>query len=212
MHGSWLVSYIILWVVVALLILLVLGLAREIGLLHRRLAAPGAVMTDEGLKIDEPAPGFQALQLPEGREVEFTPAGATDAVIVFLSTECGICRELMPGLMRGWAEWKDRVRIALVCEGDENAVRKFQDETGVVNLPLFVDPNAAIRTSYGISSTPHAFLLGRSGTVRLKGGVNSRDDIDRMVEGEARLANGQTVIAEPTRDARDEGVPASASY
>src|SRR5262245_57818045 len=50
------VSYIVLWVLVAVLSLVVLALVRQIGVLHDRIAPTGALMLAKGLTVGEPAP------------------------------------------------------------------------------------------------------------------------------------------------------------
>lgn len=150
----------------------------------------------KGFRIGDLAPDFQALQLPQAQQLDFPSRGQGDALVIFLSTGCRACQDLLPGIMRGWDEWRQKLRIAIVCEGDEADVRNFAAGAGT-SLAIFADPKAAIRASYGNPSTPHAFLVGENGAVRLKGIVNSRDDIDRLVEGQARLMGGRPVIADP---------------
>ena len=52
------VSHLLLWVVVLVLGVAVLALARQVGVLHERIAPMGALMMDSGPKVGELAPSF----------------------------------------------------------------------------------------------------------------------------------------------------------
>ena len=50
------VSNILLWGLLIALAFAVMGLVRQIGVLHGRLAPAGALMVDKGVAVNEPAP------------------------------------------------------------------------------------------------------------------------------------------------------------
>ena len=51
-------SHIALWVMSALLFVTVIGIVRQIGLLHRRIAPAGARMTNAGPEVGSDLPGL----------------------------------------------------------------------------------------------------------------------------------------------------------
>ena len=53
MDGTLLISYAILWALVIFLSLLVFALARQVGVLHERVAPAGALMPTNGPKVGE---------------------------------------------------------------------------------------------------------------------------------------------------------------
>jgi methylamine dehydrogenase accessory protein MauD len=57
------VSTVLLWLAVGVLALLVLALARQVGVLHERVAPLGALMLDQGPKVGERAPIFEVKDL-----------------------------------------------------------------------------------------------------------------------------------------------------
>lgn len=196
MQNTWLASYVALWILVLILCVLFLGLAREIGTLHRRIGAPGALLTDEGLDIGARVAGFTAREVPSGRDIEFRRPTDHETLVVFISPHCGPCRELLPSLTRGWTDWSKVVRPLIVCEGTEQDVQSFAERMKVT-FPMLADPLSEIHTSFGRPSTPYAFLLNSEGIVKLKGIVNSRDDIDRLIDGQARLHGGREIVSLP---------------
>jgi thiol-disulfide isomerase/thioredoxin len=87
MSGAWLVSYVMLWVAVAVLGLAVVALARQIGVLHARVAPMGTHFAGEGPELDTPAPDV-------GLDWAVSPL----TLVAFTSPTCTVCRELRPSL------------------------------------------------------------------------------------------------------------------
>src|SRR5215470_15994374 len=75
MAEALIVSNAVLWVVVLALCAIVFALARQIGVLHERIAPAGALMLKRGLKIGEPAPTMTLTDV-DGRII---PIGTTSA-------------------------------------------------------------------------------------------------------------------------------------
>jgi len=63
MHDALAISQVVLWVVVVILAATVLALARQIGVLHERIAPMGALTIDKGPKIGDAAPVFERPDL-----------------------------------------------------------------------------------------------------------------------------------------------------
>ena len=95
--GTWIASYVVLWVAVVVLGVAVVALARQIGVLHARLAPLGVHFAGEGPEPGTPAP------LPE-----LFPYGAADlTLVVFTSPTCVVCAALRPSfdaLARGYPD------------------------------------------------------------------------------------------------------------
>lgn len=198
MHGPWLVSYVALWVVVVLLTLLLLGLARELGTLRLHLGPSGALVSDEGLDIGSKAADFVATEIPTGREISFHAANERSGLLVFISPNCPPCRNLLPGLAAGMSTWERWTTVRVICEGDGNQVKRLREYLHV-DLPLLADPLSRIRDAYGQPPTPYAFLIGTDGTVALKGIVNTREDVERLLEHQGRLPYQHEAIARESR-------------
>ena len=63
------IALILLWAVVMALGIVVVALARQIGILFERVAPMGALMTDSGPKIGEASPKFALQALGTGKPV-----------------------------------------------------------------------------------------------------------------------------------------------
>jgi thiol-disulfide isomerase/thioredoxin len=86
--GVWLASYVVLWLLVALLAFAVVVLLRQIGVLHARLAPMGTHFGGEGLEVGVVAP-----------KLGFDYERSVLTLIVFTSASCQICAALKPSLV-----------------------------------------------------------------------------------------------------------------
>jgi thiol-disulfide isomerase/thioredoxin len=86
--GIWLASYVVLWLLVALLAFAVVVLLRQIGVLHARLAPMGTHFAGEGLDVGVVAP-----------KLGFDYERSVLTLIAFTSPTCQICAALKPSLV-----------------------------------------------------------------------------------------------------------------
>ena len=92
-----LVSNLVLWVLVVVLALVVLALARQVGILHERVAPAGALQPIEGPKVGEVTEPMKLRDL-EGRGVTIggpDPNGLA-TLVLFISPTCPVCKSTRP--------------------------------------------------------------------------------------------------------------------
>ena len=102
----WVISYVALWVTVAVLALAVLALLRQVGVLHARLRPIGVHPAGEGLEMGDLAPA-----LPDH---DYSHTGLT--LVAFTSPTCTICAGLLPGL-HAMASQYDDVDVKVIDHG-----------------------------------------------------------------------------------------------
>lgn len=180
MSGWWLTSYVVIWILVIGLVLLLLGLARELGMLRGKLDSQFSTPNEIGLAMGSEAPTFAATAEPSGHQVRFPGSTAEQSLLVFVSQHCLPCQELMPVISSNWKDWKRYADLLVLCEGDPEDVKRFGTTFGET-LQLIADPNGAIREAFGNPPTPFAFLVDSSSHIRWKGVVNKREDIERQL-------------------------------
>ena len=92
-----LVSNAVLWVLVIVLALVVLALARQVGILHERVAPAGALQPTEGPKVGELTEAMRLEDL-EGGSVVIGGAhpDALATFVLFISPTCPVCKSLVP--------------------------------------------------------------------------------------------------------------------
>src|SRR2546428_6851761 len=99
MTQALLVSNAVLWMVVVLLACVVAALARQIGVLHERVAPAGALMVGKGPAVGEPAPVVRALDLGGTvHDVGGPSAAGRSTPLFFLSPTCPGGKTLVPVL------------------------------------------------------------------------------------------------------------------
>jgi len=175
------VSNVLLWILLAAVAFAVMGLVRQIGVLHGRLAPAGALMMDKGVAVNEAAPQVTASDR-NGRPVNFGYAGEKNQLLFFLSPTCPICKSLLPAIKSIAKEQADRLDVVFISDGDMDAQQKLIREQKLEDATYVVGPEVGM--TYQIGKLPYAALIDKTGTLRAKGLVNSREHLDSLFEVE----------------------------
>ena len=172
------VSQILSWIVILGLGLALLALARQVGVLHVRLAPAGALLTGKGPVVGEPAPVLDAVTL-DGAPLTIGKALAKGRMqlLLFVSPHCPLCKELIP-IAKNFAK-TEKMDIVFVGDDDAHEQRAMIARLDMTGIP-FVNSSIVGRT-FHVDRLPHAVLIGDSGTVLSKGLVNSREHLESLV-------------------------------
>jgi methylamine dehydrogenase accessory protein MauD len=177
------ISNLVLWALVLALALVVAALARQLGVLHERLAPVGALATARGPAVGEPAPVLLAASLAGGALPIGGPAPAP-TLLFFLSPTCPVCETLLPTLLRVAAEESPRVRLVLASDGEPAEHRAFVRARGLDPGAYVVSAELGLR--FEVAKLPYAVLLDEAGVVRAKGLVNTREHLESLFEAWAQ--------------------------
>jgi methylamine dehydrogenase accessory protein MauD len=174
------VSQIILWIVVVVLAVTVAALARQIGVLHERVAPLGALSTRTAVDVGQTAPEFDVIDLA-GRSVH-VGGHRTDGrsqLLLFVSPSCPMCKKLLP-VARSFARSERRgVAIVVMGDGDRLAHEAMIREHRLEDVPFALAPIVGI--NLGIGRLPHAVLIDAQGVICSKGIVNSREHLESLL-------------------------------
>jgi len=168
----------VLFAMVIALTVAVFALARQVGVLFERIAPMGALVNDSGPKIGQPSPQFQLASLTGPEAVTIGPRAGRSTLVFFLSPTCPVCKKLLPILKSartGEAGWLD---IVLASDGAEEKLTRFIDTAELGAFP-FVN-STELGLAYRVSRLPFAVLLDADGTIRSKGLINSREQLDSL--------------------------------
>jgi methylamine dehydrogenase accessory protein MauD len=161
------------------LFLVVVAMARQIGLLHRRLRPAGARMTDAGLGIGEQAPEIKEVDL-QGQEMTLGSHRGKQTLLVFISVGCSSCVELAPALRSLWKTERMTLEILLVAlSGDKATNREFVTQHKLSDIPWVVSENVGLE--YRVANPPYAVLVDEWGVVRAKGIVNHLEHLESLL-------------------------------
>lgn len=188
-----LTSQILLWIAVIVLGVLVAALARQVGILHERIAPAGALTLHQKVKVGDTATPM-VLSALDGASV--TVGGQRDGrsqLIFFVSPDCPVCKSLLPvfkSAAKAEASWMDAL---LASDGDESAQRRMVVDLGLAGTPFVL--SEALGRSFGVSKLPYAVLLDETGRVASLGLINSREHLESLFEAkERRVASIQEFL------------------
>jgi Redoxin len=172
MTGIWLVSYIIMWVVLAVLVSAVFALYHYFGQLYLNSEQGRSEMgPDVGMRIPE-----LELRSIDGTNVTFPGGG--EALIAFVDVECDLCSELLPQLRQFALERRDIAAIAIVA-GTEESVTRFTAPVRS-SISVVVDARSRYAVRCGVSAYPFVVAVDREGVVVAKALANDRRDLERV--------------------------------
>jgi len=180
MTEALLISNIVLWCLVIALALLVFALARQVGVLHERVAPAGALLPTSGPKVGETTQAGTYRDLHgETVTVGGPAADGRASLVLWISPTCPVCRGLVP-TARSMAR-DERLRLVFASDGDRVEQHlNYVNDLRITDYPYVVSQELGIR--YAVSKLPFAILIGPDGTLRSKGLVNTREHLESLVE------------------------------
>lgn len=170
------VSQILSWVVILGLGVALLALARQVGVLHVRVAPAGALMTGKGPMVGEAAPVIDAVTL-EGAAVAIGKPMDGKQLLLFVSPHCPLCKELIP-IAKNFAR-TEKLDIVFIGDDQESEQRAMIARLEMGGL-AFVN-SSIIGRAYHVDRLPHAALIGEDGRLLSKGLVNSREHLESLI-------------------------------
>jgi methylamine dehydrogenase accessory protein MauD len=178
---AFVISQVTLWVLVSALSLVVLALARQIGVLHARIGPTGALMLAKGLKVGEAAPLIDVSDA-DGRAHTIGAPGdeGRSTLLMFVSPTCPICKALLPVLTSSRRDEQDWLEIILASDGERTSHTEFRREHGLELFPYVI--SSTLGMAYQINRLPYAVLLDDQGVVLARGIINSREHLESLFE------------------------------
>ncbi len=200
------ISNLVLWVLVIGLALLVLALARQVGVLHERVAPAGALLPTNGPKVGELTSALELAALDGGTvTIGGEQSGPGAMLVLFISPTCPVCKSLVPTAKSLVKSERGRLRLAFASDGAEDDKqleqhRAYVRDLGIDGFPYVI--SLQLGMTYQVSKLPFALLIGNDGILKSKGLVNSREHLESLLESmDSGVASIQEFVA---REAPDE--------
>lgn len=183
MIGALIASQILLGVVVLALGVVCFALARQVGVLHERIAPAGALSVNQRLKVGDAAPAL-SLTAIDGRAVAVGDKTGSQ-LYFFLSPDCPICKTLLPVVRSIAAAESGWLKIILASDGgDAERHREFQLREKLGEFPYVL--SEPLGRSFGVGKLPYAVLIDDAGKIAGMGIVNSREHLESLFEAKER--------------------------
>ena len=205
MNGFFLAAFGLQWAAIIGLSLLMLGLLRQVGMLHERLGPVGALTLSGGAKVGETAPAFELPSLTGGDvRVGGIAADGRSTLVFFLSPTCPMCKSMLPVLLSVARENAATARLVFASDGDEAAQMKMIVQQKLGDYPFVLSTD--LGRAHGVGKLPYAVLLGTDGKVAAKGLVNNREHVESLFEAERTgIASIQDYMARREANATTTG-------
>jgi methylamine dehydrogenase accessory protein MauD len=172
------VSVILLWVAVLFLAVLLWAISRQVGVLFERVAPMGALVTDSGPAVGSASPMFNLTGI-QSEPVQIGGEQNTNSLVFFLSPTCPVCKKLLPVLKSVARDEQQSLRIVLASDGEVTEHLQFVQQQGLGSMPYVL--STPLGMEYRVSRLPYAVLLDKQGVVVSKGLVNSREQLDSLL-------------------------------
>ncbi|WP_430009926.1 methylamine dehydrogenase accessory protein MauD, partial [Methylophaga lonarensis] len=173
-------SNVLLWAAFLALAALMLGVIRQVGLLHERSAPLGAMMVDKGPDVGERSPVFNAKTFQDDEPLligrALTPGRAS--LLMFTGPSCPICAKLLP-IIRSVAA-AEGADVVLISDGTAAEHRQFLRDHPLKDERYVVSPEIGMR--YQVSKVPYGVLLDADGVIKGKGLCNTREHVESLFE------------------------------
>jgi methylamine dehydrogenase accessory protein MauD len=178
METALIASNFLLWLLVILLLVIVFALARQIGVLHERVAPVGALMPMNGPKIGERVEPITAQAL-DGTSITIGESMEDNIFIYFLSPGCPVCKSLLP-VVQEIEKQESGVTVRYASDGETaSAHERYATEQGIPVSNYLLSRELGI--SLGVNKLPFAALINRDGVLRARGLVNNREHLESLL-------------------------------
>ncbi len=188
------VGQVLAWLVILILGVALLALARQVGVLHMRVAPAGALQTSGGPAVGGKAPAIPAKTLDGQDVVVGGPAsGVPLRLLMFVSATCPLCKNIIPAA-RSFAR-DERVELTFVGDDDIAVQRAMVEAQGLAGFRFVNGPQ--VGQAFEVAKLPYAVLLDADGAILSKGLVNSREHLESLIVAhELGIATVQDYIAQ----------------
>ena len=175
---SLIISQVVSWLVIAGLVLALLALARQVGVLHMRVAPSGALTTAGGPAVGSGSPVIEADDI-NGRHVHIGGPARDKPLrlLMFVSAMCPLCKGLIP-VAKSFAR-DERLDLTFVGDDDAATQRKLITQQGLEAYTFVNGPD--VGQAFAVGKLPYAVLMDADGVVLSKGLVNSREHLESLI-------------------------------
>ncbi|GAN95054.1 methylamine utilization protein MauD [Komagataeibacter europaeus] len=192
-------TFLVIWQVVLAIVALGLAaglfaLARQIGILHERLAPIGPQAAHQGLDVGQSVPRLVMRTLAGA---PFVIGGPLDAgrrmMVIFVAPDCPVCKRVVP-LARAIAG-EQGLDLVLVGDGAEPELKEMAARPDMAGLTLVTGVELSLVLQ--VNRLPTLVIIDDHATILAKDIVNTRRQIEAAVQSsEAGAKNAGNVTKE----------------
>jgi methylamine dehydrogenase accessory protein MauD len=193
-------SQVALWVALLILSVVCIALARQIGVLHQRIAPAGALSLPQPLKLGDATPQMTLSGL-DGSPVKIGGArSGRSQLLLFISPDCTVCEALLPALRSAHGAERGWLDIVLASDGAQEKHAEFVRDKGLAKFPYVLSEQ--LGRSFGVAKLPYAVLIDEAGKLTATGLVNTREHLESLfIAKESGVSSIQQFLSQDQRRA-----------
>jgi methylamine dehydrogenase accessory protein MauD len=177
-------SQIALWMALLILGVVCIALARQVGVLHQRIAPAGALALRQPLKVGELTPEMTLNGLDGSAVRVGGTRGGRSQLLLFLSPDCTVCEALLPAVRSAQGAERAWLDIVLASDGEPETHAQFVRDKGLSKFPYVLSEH--LGRSFGVAKLPYAVLIDELGKLSATGLVNTREHLESLFVAKER--------------------------
>jgi AhpC/TSA family len=162
MTGTWIAAFVALWILLAAVAGVVLGVLRRtlvaLDRVEARVRLASVIHPGDGLEMGEQAPRVVG-RTSAGRHVSWE-FGGSPSLVLFLGAHCRPCHDLAHA-MRTASGVRGDTKLRIVVDDSDDG-RKLAE-----GLPgqILYQSNSSVARAFKTVTTPHAFAISKNGSI-----------------------------------------------
>lgn len=142
----------------------------------------GLISLKTGAQLIQRAPDF-ALPTVTGETLELSKYRGKVVLLAFWNMTCPTCQKKMPLLQKAF-DREDTNKISIITvhgPGREAAIKSYCSSQGLT-LPVLLDIQGDVGSSYGVMQLPATFVLDQSGVIRsIDPEFETQEELDKLI-------------------------------
>ncbi len=162
------------------LLLLMLGLSRELGLVLVRLGPQAPREIRSGPEPGAAAPALEVTSI-DGRVRTLRPQDRKKHLVLFITPNCGMCADLIPAIPSFARAYAGLTDVSVVIMGPSDEPNQ-EIASLLARADIFVASDAELATEMEIQTAPFGLLVDEAGIVQSAGLVNNQAHLEALLE------------------------------
>lgn len=184
MQSIFLVSYALLWILVALISFAFLEVLRQIGQLRKQVGDAGALIVQSAMEAGQPLPELEAVSYTSLRPADWDTYLRTETgVVLVFSTRCSTCRDVAQDVTGYVMSERKKVSVVIIMVGEFREAKEFLISTHLPPDLVVIDEEGITLQKLGIKWTPTAMIV-HNNTVGKVAVINDIEQIDGLLYSE----------------------------
>jgi peroxiredoxin len=183
--AAFLLSYVVLWLLVAVETLVLIGLVHAVHRMAGEGSAKPAPPDERSAMVGQQLPRFTVMT-QDGRQVDSNQFLGRPTVLLFVSPDCGACASVLGNL----GPFNRRGEVFVMCHGDRRECERLTARHSL-KVPVGVDDEKAISSLLHVNGFPTAVAVDSEGRIRSFGYAQVDGNFENNAELQVVTTAGQ---------------------